>query len=58
MEGVNILTDGSSGVFVEGAEQVIEMYEKGEIDRDKLYESIMDLDVVFKSKNSVESSGE
>jgi hypothetical protein len=52
------LTDGSSGVFVEGAEQVIDMYEKGEIDREKLYESILDLEVVFKSRNSVESSGE
>lgn len=58
MEGINILTDGSSGVFVEGAEQVIDMYEKGEIDREKLYESILDLEVVFKSRNSVESSGE
>jgi len=58
VEGINILTDGSSGVFVEGAEQVIDMYEKGEIDREKLYESILDLEVVFKSRNSVESSGE
>jgi len=58
VEGINILTDGSSGVFVEGAEQVIDMYERGEIDREKLYESILDLEVVFKSRNSVESSGE
>lgn len=55
MEGVNILTDKDFGVYVEGAEKTIEMYEKGDITRDQLYDSILDLEVVYKS---VESSKE
>ncbi len=55
MEGVNILTNTDFGVYVEGAEKTIEMYESGEIDRDKLYDTILNLEVVYKS---VESSKE
>ncbi len=59
MEGVNILTDSKYGVYVEGAEETIEMYEKGELTSEQLYESIMDLDIVYRSKpKNVESSGE
>lgn len=52
MEGVNLLTDSKHGVYVEGAEKVIDMYEKGEMSREDLYGSILDLDVVFKSVES------
>ncbi len=59
VEGVNILTDSKYGVYVEGAEETIEMYEKGELTSEQLYESIMDLDIVYRSKpKNVESSGE
>lgn len=59
MEGVNILTDSKYGVYVEGVEETIEMYEKGELTPEQLYESIMDLDIVYRSKpKNVESSGE
>jgi hypothetical protein len=51
-EGVNVLTDGSSGVYLDGAEKVIEMYENGELSQRDLYESIMDLEVVFKSADN------
>ena len=55
VEGINILTDKDFGVYVEGAEKTIEMYERGDITRDQLYDSILDLEVVYKS---VESSKE
>jgi hypothetical protein len=59
VEGVNILTDSKYGVYVEGVEETIEMYEKGELTPEQLYESIMDLDIVYRSKpKNVESSGE
>lgn len=58
MEGINILTDSKYGVYVEGAEEVINMYEEGKLSRQDLYDSIMDLEVVFKPKNTVESKGE
>lgn len=54
MEGVNILTDAAHGVYVEGAEEVIDMYEKGGISREDLYQSILDLDIVYKSVESTE----
>jgi hypothetical protein len=57
MEGVNILTNTDFGVFVEGADGVIDMYEKGEISPQDLYNAILNLEVVYKSKN-VESSAE
>lgn len=44
---VNMLTSLEHGIKVEGVEQYIELYEKGEIDRNKLYELILDADVVF-----------
>ncbi len=49
MDGINILTDGSSGVYLDGAEEVIDMYERGGMDREALYDAIMNLDVVFKN---------
>lgn len=49
MDGINVMTDGSSGVYLDGAEEVIDMYERGDIDRKALYEAIMNLDVVFKN---------
>lgn len=45
-KGVNILTN-SQPVVVEGAKELIESYNKGEIDRDDLYRRILDLDVVY-----------
>lgn len=57
MEGVNILTDFDYGVYVDKAEETIEMYENGELTREQLYNAIMDLEVVYRSKN-VESSEE
>lgn len=57
MEGVNVLTNTDFGVYVDGAEQTIDMYEKGELSQQELYQAIMDLDVVYKSKD-VESSKE
>ena len=58
MAGVNLLTDAKYGVYVEGAEEVINMYEKGGISREDLYNTIMDLDVVYKTADSVESTRE
>lgn len=43
---------------MEGAEQVIDMYERGEVTREDLYTTIMGLDVVYKSPDSVESTRE
>lgn len=57
MEGVNILTNTDFGVYVDGAEEVINMYEEGKLSREDLYDTILGLEVVYKSKN-VESSGE
>lgn len=54
--GVNVLTNTDFGVYVEGAEETIEMYEKGEMSREDLYQSILDLDVVYRSR--VESKEE
>jgi hypothetical protein len=45
-KGVNILTLGQN-VIVEGAEEAIERYEKGEITADELRDIILDLDVVY-----------
>jgi hypothetical protein len=53
MEGVNILTNTDFGVYVEGAEETIELYERGEMSREDLYNTILDLDVVYKSKTGV-----
>ncbi len=50
--GVNVLTNGDFGVYVQGAEETIEMYEKNEISREELYKIILDLDVVYRSKES------
>lgn len=60
MEGVNVLTNTEYGVYVEGAEKTIEMYEKGELTQEQLYSAILDLEIVYKSKDekSVESSEE
>jgi hypothetical protein len=60
MEGVNILTNTDFGVYVEGAEETIELYERGEMSREDLYNTILDLDVVYKSKTGagVESKEE
>ena len=58
--GVNVLTDTTYGVYVDGAEETIDMYERGEISREDLYRSILDLDVVYRSadKKYVESEVE
>jgi len=48
--GVNVLTNADFGVYIDGAEATIEMYERGEISREDLYATILDLDVVYKSK--------
>lgn len=45
-KGINILTLGQN-VIVDGAEEAIERYEKGEITADELRDIIMDLDVVY-----------
>lgn len=50
--GVNVLTTGDSGVYLDGAEKVVEMYENGELSQQDLYNSIMDLEVVFKNVES------
>lgn len=39
-------------MYVEGAERVIDMYEKGDLSREDLYRQILDLDVVYKSVES------
>lgn len=48
--GVNVLTNTDFGVYVEGAEKTIDLYEKGELTQDQLYSAILDLDVVYRSK--------
>jgi hypothetical protein len=45
-EGINIITN-SEPVIVEGAKELIESYNKGEINREDLYRRILDLDVVY-----------
>jgi len=45
-KGVNILTTGQN-VIVDGAEEAIERYEKGEITAEELRETILGLDVVY-----------
>lgn len=54
---MNVLTNTDFGVYVEGAEQTVEMYEKGELTPEQLYSTILDLDVVYRSK-PVESKEE
>ncbi len=54
---MNVLTNADFGVYVDGAEQTVEMYERGELSREELYQSILDLDVVYRSK-TVESKEE
>ena len=51
MEGVNLLTNMESGVYLEGAEETIEMYENGKLTQRELYDAIMDLEVVYRSKD-------
>jgi hypothetical protein len=58
MEGVNVLTNTDFGVFVEGAEETIEMFERGEISREDLYSTILDLDVVYRSKEKDKHDGQ
>ena len=45
-KGVNILTL-KQNVIIDGAEEAIERYEKGEITADELRDIILDLDVVY-----------
>ena len=45
-KGINVLTLGQN-VIVDGAEEAIERYEKGEITADELRNIILDLDVVY-----------
>lgn len=58
MEGVNVLTNTDFGVFVEGAEETIEMYESGQLTQEQLYSAILDLDVVYKSKEKDKHDGQ
>jgi len=53
VEGVNVLTNADFGVYVEGAEETIELYERGEMSREDLYNTILDLDVVYRSREGV-----
>lgn len=45
-KGVNILTLGQN-VIIDGAEEAIERYEKGEITANELRDIILELDVVY-----------
>jgi len=45
-KGVNVLTAGQN-VIVDGAEEAIERYEKGEITAEELRDIILTLDVVY-----------
>lgn len=45
-KGVNILTTGQA-VIVDGAEEAIDRYEKGEITAEELRDIILELDVVY-----------
>lgn len=49
-KGINVLTIGQN-VIVDGAEEAIERYEKGEITADELRDIILDLDVVYIDKS-------
>lgn len=53
---MNVLTNTDFGVYVEGAEETVEMYERGELTPEQLYSTILDLDVVYRSR--VESKEE
>lgn len=53
------MTDTQYGVYVDGAEETIEMYERGDLTSEQLYNTILDLPVVYRSRpESVESSEE
>ena len=54
------MTNADFGVYVEGAEETIELYERGEMSREDLYNTILDLDVVYRSRSEkgVESKEE
>jgi|SaaInlV_120m_DNA_3_1039746.scaffolds.fasta_scaffold68004_2 hypothetical protein len=45
-EGVNIMTTGYN-VVVEGAEELIEKWEKGQISREELSEQLLNLETVM-----------
>ena len=45
-EGINIMTTGYN-VVVEGAEELIEKWEKGQISREELSEQLMNLETVM-----------
>lgn len=49
-KGVNILTTGHN-VIVDGAEEAIEKFEKGEITAEELRDIILQLDVVYIDKS-------
>lgn len=44
--GVNVITAGEQKIKVEGVEEYIERYEKGEISKETLYELILAAPVV------------
>ena len=60
VEGVNVLPNTDFGVYIDGAEETIELYERGEMSREDLYNTILDLDVVYRSRSGegVESKEE
>jgi hypothetical protein len=49
--GVNILTN-SQPVIVDGAEEAIEQFDKGEISAEELYERILNAEVVFVDRSA------
>jgi predicted sulfurtransferase len=49
--GVNIVTN-SQPVIVDGADEAIERYNKGEISAQELYDLILDADVVYVDRSN------
>jgi hypothetical protein len=49
--GVNILTN-SQPVIVDGAEEAIEKFDRGEISAEELYDLILNADVVFVDRSA------
>lgn len=45
--GVNILTSAPQSVILDGAQELLEAYEKGEIDATELQAKLLDCEVVY-----------
>lgn len=50
--GVNLLTNSSSAVVVDGAEEAVEKYNRGEITAQEFYDLMLNAEVVYIDRSS------